>query len=50
MINVKNNFIFNDKDLLDYLNKLVLKKIIKKLKTKKEQSEGFFKKIKIVID
>ena len=50
VINIKNNFISNDEDLLDYLNKLVLKKIIKKPKAKEEQSKRFFKRIKIIID
>ena len=34
VINTKNNPIFNDEDLLDYLDKIALKKTIKELKTK----------------
>ena len=36
VINIKSDFILNDKDLFDYLDELVLKKIIKKLRAEEE--------------
>ena len=48
IINIKNDFISNDENLLDYLNKLTPKKTIKKPKTKKKQPKKPFEKIKIV--
>ena len=36
IINIKNNLISGNEDLLDYLNKLALKKIIKKSRAKKK--------------
>ena len=48
VIDVKNNPILNDKNLLNYLNKLALKKTIKEFKAKEKQPKNFFEKIKIV--
>ena len=50
VMNAKGDFIFNDEDLLDYLNELVLKKIIKKFRAKEKQPEKLFEEIKIIID
>ena len=50
IINTKNNSIFSNKDLFDYLNKLALKKTIKEFRAKKNNLKGFLKKIKIVIN
>ena len=50
IINIKSDFISNNEDLLDYLNKLILKKTIKKFRAKERQPKKSFKKIKIVID
>ena len=50
VINAKNTFIPNNKDLLDCLNKLVFKKIIKKLKAKIKQFKGFFKGMEVIIN
>ena len=50
IINIKGDFIFNNENLFDYLNKLTFKKIIKKLRAEEKQPKKFFKRKKVVIN